>query len=97
MPAEKKSDYVVGYRRPPRETRFQKGQSGNAKGRPKGSKSLIALLGEELDQPIPVNENGRRKSITKRLAAAKQLVNKAVAGEYRYLKMLAELVKLSEQ
>jgi hypothetical protein len=52
---------------------------------------------EELNQRIPVNENGRRKSITKREAAAKQLVNKAVTGDYRFLKMLAELVKLSEQ
>ena len=50
-----------------------------------------------MNQRIPVNENGRRKSITKREAAAKQLVNKAVAGDYRFLKMLAETVKLSEQ
>ncbi|MGJ3627161.1 DUF5681 domain-containing protein [Sphingomonas sp. MMS24-JH45] len=33
--------YEVGYGKPPIHARFQKGQSGNPKGRKKGSKNLV--------------------------------------------------------
>lgn len=36
--------YDVGYGRPPEETRFKKGQSGNPRGRPKGSKTRPRFL-----------------------------------------------------
>jgi hypothetical protein len=39
-------DYAVGYGKPPVETRFQKGQSGNPEGRPRGTKKLVTLLAE---------------------------------------------------
>ena len=32
--------YRVGYAKPPREMRFRPGQSGNARGRPKGAKNF---------------------------------------------------------
>jgi hypothetical protein len=32
---DEKSDYEVGYKRPPIATRFKKGQSGNPSGKPK--------------------------------------------------------------
>jgi hypothetical protein len=44
------TDYAVGYRKPPHETRFQKGQSGNPRGRPRSTKSLPALLAEALSR-----------------------------------------------
>src|ERR1700738_509819 len=43
-------DYAVGYGKPPAETRFPKGQSGNPEGRPRGTKKLVTLLGEVLSQ-----------------------------------------------
>lgn len=36
------SDYEVGYGKPPAETRFKKGQSGNPNGRPKGSRNRLS-------------------------------------------------------
>jgi hypothetical protein len=45
---EQSRDYAVGYGKPPVESRFQKGQSGNPGGRQRGTKSLAALLGEAL-------------------------------------------------
>jgi len=45
-----------------------------------------------LKEPVVISENGKRRRITKREALIKQLVNKAIAGDPRSIKlMLAEL------
>ena len=41
---EPQRDYEVGYGKPPRQTRFSKGQSGNPRGRAPGAKDLKTLL-----------------------------------------------------
>ena len=88
--------YAVGYRRPPQASRFQPGRSGNPRGRPKGSKNFSTLIQEELDARVVVTENGQRKTISKRHAIAKQLVNKAAAGDPRALPILLNEARLSE-
>src|SRR6516164_11142205 len=65
MASDHKGDYEVGYRKPPRHTRFNKGQSGNPKGRPGGAKNLSTLLSEALNEPVIVAENGGRRTISK--------------------------------
>lgn len=42
--AADKDDGKVGYGKPPRDTRFKAGQSGNPKGRPKGKNNLTKLI-----------------------------------------------------
>lgn len=59
-----KDDYTVGYGKPPRHTRFQKGQSGNPRGRPKGARGLKADLRAELSERVRVTENGRTRRLT---------------------------------
>jgi hypothetical protein len=73
----------VGYRRPPVGTRFRAGQSGNPRGRPKGARNLSTVVAAALSERVAVNENGRRRRITKLEAAVKQLVNRAASGEAR--------------
>lgn len=83
--------YVVGYAKPPEETRFQKGKSGNPQGRPKGSLNLTTALNRALRGKITVVEHGRRKTINKLDAAMTQLVNRAVQGDSRAMQQVLGL------
>ena len=93
MPFDKQRDYEVGYGKPPRSTRFKKGQSGNPRGRSSGSKNLSTLLSEALNEPVTVTENGRRRKVSKREAIIKQLVNQSANGDWRAVKMLLEILR----
>ena len=86
----------VGYGVPPESTRFKKGVSGNPKGRPKGSVNVVTSLSKALRERVVINENGRRKTVTKLEAALKQLVNKAATGDLRALRHLTELARDAE-
>jgi hypothetical protein len=85
--------YEIGYRRPPASGQFQKGNSGNPKGRPKGSKNFLTLLDQELNQKVVVNENGRKKSLTRLQAMVKRLVTGALQGDQRALVTLLEVMR----
>jgi hypothetical protein len=82
--------YEVGYGKPPHDTRFRKGQSGNPKGRPKGSSNLASLLRRVMHEKIVITENGQRRTITKLEAVFKQLVNKAALGDPRAIHELLQ-------
>ena len=88
MPSDKELDYEVGYGRPPRQTRFEPGRSGNPRGRPNRSKNLATLLSEALREPVIVTENGRRRKVSKRQAVIKQLVNRSAQGDLKAMQML---------
>ena len=93
MPSEKEGDYEVGYGKPPRDTRFPKGQSGNPRGRPPGAKNLKTLLSEALNEPVIVTENGGRRKVTKRQAIVTQLVNRSATADFRAIKILLDIVR----
>jgi hypothetical protein len=90
--SDNKRDYDVGYGKPPRHSRFQKGQSGNPRGRPSGSKNLSTLLSEALNEPVIVTENGKRRKISKRQAVITQLVNQSAKGDFRAAKILLDIL-----
>lgn len=75
-----------GYKNPPPEHQFRKGQSGNPNGRPRKSKAtplldLAELLAIELSQPLTVQENGQAVTISKAEAFVKQMVTQAINGK----------------
>lgn len=84
-------DYEVGYGKPSVAHRFQKGTSGNPKGRPKEAKGLKASLAREMQTLITVKDGGKPIRISKAEAAAKVLANKALAGDVKSIAMLVGL------
>ena len=93
--SETDPDYEVGYRKPPVDSRFKKGQSGNPRG-PRG-KNLAALLVAALNEPVYVTTDGKRRKITKREAIVAQLVNQSAGADLRATKMLIDMLKDIEQ
>lgn len=95
------SDDTVGYGKSPKHTRFQKGNSGNPKGRPKSALTgLPPMLKEclrEINRTITLQENGRRRKIPKRIAILIQLINKAVTGDMSAIKALLPLWQIIEK
>jgi hypothetical protein len=74
---------VVGYRRPPVNHQFKPGQSGNPKGRPKGSKNFVTTFAEVLSRPIKVRDrnNGKTRTVSKLEVMIEGITNKAMAGD----------------
>lgn len=89
--------YAVGYGRPPKQSRFRQGVSGNRKGRPKGKRNFTTVLKEILEDTIVIEENGKRKLVTKYEAALKQLVDQATSGDLVALRQLFALVRSAEE
>ena len=55
---------AVGHGRPPRQYRFQPGQSGNPRGRPRGRKNEFTLLREILGRKINYRTGDRTRKIS---------------------------------
>lgn len=85
------SSYPVGYGRPPEETRFKPGQSGNPKGRPKGSKNKLAMFAKALGQRIYIEERGKRRSITILDAIFRTIMNRALKGDLKAAEFIFNL------
>jgi hypothetical protein len=68
-------DPTVGYRRPPKRTRFKSGQSGNLRGRPRGSRGLKNVVAEVLAEPVTIREGEktRRVSLLKAMVKSNSL------------------------
>ena len=84
-------EFEVGYRKPPKHSRFKKGRSGDPKGRPKGNRNLKTDVLEALRTPVQVQQDGKPKTISTQRAALLRLRQKALSGDARALDRLLEL------
>ena len=85
-------DDGVGYGRPPKRTRFRKGQSGNPKGRPKGTINAASILRKEIMQKVTVREGGKPLTITKLEVVTKALMANAMKGDIRSIKCVNDML-----
>lgn len=87
--------YKVGYKKPPKETQFKKGQSGNSSGRPKGvmsrkERAALAFF-YEFDTKVQVIENGKKIFVSKGQVGYKALFVKTSKGDAQAIKLMTHL------
>lgn len=94
-----KSDkpYQIGRGKPPMETRFQKGKSGNPGGRPKKKPPQLnpgKLLQEIDNEEIAIVVDGKRKSMPKAEIHFRQLFAKANKGDLTAARLIAKMAAI---
>ncbi|WP_367187491.1 DUF5681 domain-containing protein [Henriciella sp.] len=85
----------VGYGRPPKNSQFKEGQSGNPKGRPRNKKEthLTAMVESAFMAPIPAQVGGKQVTMPAIEAMIMRLRNDALGGD---LRSIAAAIKLFE-
>src|SRR4051794_34796483 len=91
QPAAPPEGEKPGYGRPPRHSRFQPGQSGNRKGRPKGSKNFETILIEVLNRKVSMRGARGARQVTVREAMLLKFAENALKGDPRALLTLIAL------
>lgn len=99
--------YAVGFARPPTATRFVKGQSGNPKGRPKGSKNraqpvtgpgrLEEIILQEAFRAVDIRDGDRTLTLPVAQVAVRSIMAKAARGDHRAQHLAVELVQHTEE
>ena len=79
-PEDVEDDGGVGYRQPPRASRFAKGQNGNPAGRPRG-RHRDAPYEAVLGKMVTVREGGRSRQVTAAEAFLLQLTKRGLEGD----------------
>jgi hypothetical protein len=72
----------IGYGRPPKRTRFRKGQSGNPRGRPKGARSSTTMLRKIGEEGVKVRgADGKPRKMSRRELSYRKFWERASNGD----------------
>ena len=81
----------VGPGNPPRHTRFKPGESGNPKGRPKGSKNFATILQQQLRKMVTITVDGKPKRVAVQEVIARRLATDSMKGTTKAMELLIRL------
>ena len=84
-------DEEVGYRRPPRRSRFKPGMSGNPRGRPKGRQSAAEKLEALLAERVTLHIDGKVKRVPLDEVLMRSLIKKAAAGDVQSIRLIEDI------
>ena len=95
MSADDPNKAKVGYGRPPVHSRFKPGQSGNPRGRKKGTLNFATDLKRTLEAQITLTDPGKKpRKVSTQQAALLRLREKALKGDARSLDRLLEFARI---
>src|SRR5215210_8687150 len=91
-----KPEYQTGYGKPPGSTQYQKGSSGNPKGRPKGRKNeppYEAVLG----QLVTIKEDGARRRVPAETAFLLHVVKRGLDGDSAAARLVMHAIEAARE
>lgn len=87
------NDYAVGYGKPPEKHRFKPGQSGNPRGRPKGSRGVNTHVRKIMERSVKIRRDGRVRKVQAIEALPEKALEQAAAGNSRALMQLISMYR----
>lgn len=95
----KSKEYEVGYKKPPKETRWKPGQSGNPKGKPKSFDALRDLFQNIAEQEITIQGNTytRAEAIGIAMSMDKKLMREFLEFAYGKVPQAVDVTSKGEQ
>ena len=81
--ADRGRTYPVGYGKPPVTSQFKPGQSGNAKGRPRGHKNLKTVIRQAMTARISIQEGSSSRQVSKLEGVVLRQLQSALKGDDR--------------
>lgn len=92
--ANPEEDLRVGYKRPPRHSRFRPGRSGNPGGREKSLRNFGTDVKATLAGSLAIKERGKTKRVSAQEGALLRLREKALQGDARSLDQFIRLAQI---
>ena len=87
--------HQVGYGKPPRDSRFKAGQSGNPKGRKKGAKTIRGVMKAAINEKISVSIGGKTKRMTKLEAIVQKTIASSLSGDAASTRLFFQMLLIT--